>query len=87
MTLASFSIVSLNPVLNQSPAERSETKQKMSDWCHLGFSDTNFPRRCVSKSIVLDKNASLSKVWFGLVCWVLWHINLCRLFYAKSIFM
>ena len=25
--------------------------------------------------------------WFGLVCWVLWHINLCRLFNAKSIFM
>ena len=23
----------------------------------------------------------------GLVCWVLWHINLCRLFNAKSIFM
>ena len=22
-----------------------------------------------------------------LVCWVLWHINLCRLFNAKSIFM
>ena len=26
-------------------------------------------------------------VWFRLVCWVLWHINLCRLFNAKSIFM
>ena len=26
-------------------------------------------------------------VWFGLVCWDLWHINLCRLFNAKSIFM
>ena len=25
-----------------------------------------------------------SLVWFGLVCWVLWHINLCRLFNAKS---
>ena len=25
--------------------------------------------------------------WFGLVCLVLWHINLCRLFNAKSIFM
>ena len=24
---------------------------------------------------------------FGLVCWVLWHINLCRLSNAKSIFM
>ena len=24
---------------------------------------------------------------YGLVCWVLWHINLCRLFNAKSIFM
>ena len=23
----------------------------------------------------------------GLVWWVLWHINLCRLFNAKSIFM
>ena len=22
---------------------------------------------------------------FGLVCWVLWHINLCRLYNAKSI--
>ena len=27
------------------------------------------------------------KSWFGLVCWVLWHINLCWLFNAKSIFM
>ena len=27
----------------------------------------------------------LFKVWFGLVYWVLWHINLCRLFNAKSI--
>ena len=26
-------------------------------------------------------------VWFGLVCWVLWHINLFWLFNAKSIFM
>ena len=26
-----------------------------------------------------------AKVWFG--WWVLWHINLCRLFNAKSIFM
>ena len=26
-------------------------------------------------------------VWFGLVCWVLWHINPCRLINAKSIFM
>ena len=26
-------------------------------------------------------------VWFGLVVWVLWHINLCRLFNAKSIFI
>ena len=25
--------------------------------------------------------------WFGLVCLVLWHINFCRLFNAKSIFM
>ena len=27
------------------------------------------------------------KVWFGLVWLVLWHINLCRLFNAKSSFM
>ena len=26
-------------------------------------------------------------VWFGLVVWVLWHINLCRLFNAKCIFI
>ena len=25
--------------------------------------------------------------WFGLVSWVLWHINLYKLFNAKSIFM
>ena len=27
--------------------------------------------------------------WYldGLVCWVLWHINICRLLNAKSIFM
>ena len=28
---------------------------------------------------------TLGKGWF--VCWVLWHINLCRLFNAKSVFM
>ena len=28
-----------------------------------------------------------SQILLGLVCWVLWHINLCRLFNAKSIFM
>ena len=26
-------------------------------------------------------------VWFGWLVWFLWHINLCRLFNAKSIFM
>ena len=26
-------------------------------------------------------------ICMGLVCWVLWHLNLCRLFDAKSIFM
>ena len=36
-------------------------------------------------SMLSDKLKSL--IWFGLVCWVLWHINLCRLFNAKSIFM
>ena len=30
------------------------------------------------------KNEKVDLVWFGLV---LWHINLCRLFNAKSIFM
>ena len=29
----------------------------------------------------------MTKGKFGLVCLVLWHINLCRLFNAKSIFM
>ena len=29
----------------------------------------------------------MTENWFGLVCWVLWHINLCRLFNAKSILM
>ena len=28
-----------------------------------------------------------SLVWFRLICWVLWHINLYRLFNAKAIFM
>ncbi len=27
------------------------------------------------------------EVWFGLICPVLWHINLCRLFNAKYIFI
>ena len=36
----------------------------------------------------LTDNAQMTHVcWFGLVGWVLWHINLCRLFNAKSIFM
>ena len=32
----------------------------------------------------VDKREMRDLVWFG---WVLWHINLCRLFNAKSIFM
>ena len=30
---------------------------------------------------------NLRKFGLGWVCWVLWHINPCRLFNAKSIFM
>ena len=42
--------------------------------------------------VIVDKNGRVSWVQilyeFGFgVCWVLWHINLCRLFNAKSIFM
>ena len=36
---------------------------------------------------VSDSEVTFCLVWFGLVCLVLWHIKLCRLFNAKSIFM
>ena len=35
---------------------------------------------------VFGKSKNPAMVWFGLV-WFLWHINLYRLFNAKSIFM
>ena len=40
-------------------------------------------------SLIIQLNIShlFGLVWFGLVCRVLWHINLCRLFNAKSIFI
>ena len=33
------------------------------------------------------KESFQKMVWFGLVYWALWHINLYRFFNAKSIFM
>ena len=33
------------------------------------------------------RKGKVTDLLIGLVCWVLWHINLCRLFNAKSIFM
>ena len=39
---------------------------------------------CTVRSFTL---CILFDIIFGLVCLVLWHINLCRLFNAKSIFM
>ena len=40
------------------------------------------------KKIKKEKDTIYKKlIWFGLVSWVLWHINLCKLFNAKSIFM
>ena len=33
------------------------------------------------------ETTAVSRLIGWLVCWVLWHINLCRLFNAKSIFM
>ena len=38
-----------------------------------------------SKAIILHNTRSFISVCFD--SWVLWHINLCRLFKAKSIFM
>ena len=41
--------------------------------------------------VVPDRVLSMGQIelfdWFDLVCWVLWCINLCKLFNAKSIFM
>ena len=49
------------------------------------------PARTYLQQLCTDIGCSLEDLlydrWFGLVCWVLWHINLCRLFNAKSIFM
>ena len=44
---------------------------------------------CLFRSVVSWSTffSFYTQVWFGLVCWVLWHINLCRLFNAKTIFM
>ena len=53
--------------------------------CEMGG---KWPRRSPSFiTWVVSGCSSAVLVWFGLVCWVLWHINLCRLFNAKSIFM
>ena len=58
------------------------------------------PNPCVVPSLKQTKDPFLSwspergfhivcqkLMGIGLVCWVLWHINLSRLFYTKSIFM
>ena len=46
----------------------------------------NSPGICRKSIPAAAFNIPLSKV-LGLICWVLWHINLCRLFNTKSIFM
>ena len=53
---------------------------------------SNIIRNAINKTITLKNEnqrllKSIKNEWFGLVGWVLWHINLCRLFNAKSIFM
>ena len=44
------------------------------------------PQNNISSSTQWSQiNSILDFFKFGLVCWVLWHINLCWLFHAKSI--
>ena len=43
-------------------------------------------KRCVEPSTLVGE-ADNGRIVGWLVSWVLWHINLCKLFNAKSIFM
>ena len=58
----------------------SSTRLKKNDW-----------RNCDNNNAMSKKRSGdfpcRSCKRFGLVCWFLWHINPCRLFNAKSIFM
>ena len=52
------------------------------------YTATYHPSRKLSKLDQPGMRDTAGEVdWFDLVCWVLWHINLCRLFNAKPIFM
>ena len=51
----------------------------------------NIPCKLKKKKIILEVFEAIfyfdGLVWFALLWWVLWHINNCRLFNAKSIFI
>ena len=54
---------------------------------HIDRNIVNMKMKTIVWKPWMIKSFSFIIVWFGLVWWVLWHINLCRLFNAKSIFM
>ena len=59
----------------------------ISVWVHVGI---GYIYLCTYIDVCIwyyQKVNYSSLVWFSLVGWVIWHINLCKLFNAKSIFM
>ena len=53
----------------------------------MDLSENGFFFDNLKASLLISKLVQKEIVWFGLVCWVLGHINICRLFDTKSIFM
>ena len=78
-----------------SPKSTRHTKLTVTPMANMAFAKlqqtqslTHPTTRAAFKTIMSPFHLLLTTFpAIGLVCWVLWHINLCRLFNAKSIFM
>ena len=57
--------------------DEGNSPKTLNDKTHLGSSQKFIDKHLKKAGGHIDR----------LVCWVLWHINICRLFNAKSIFM
>ena len=65
----------------------AELNLKLPNYCVTFDSNYEDPEDSKKKSLKIFFHWKVFFIKFGLVCWVLWHISLCRLFNAKSIFM
>ena len=84
-------VLKIKPLMRTGGVGSSITGTSPSDFCDTCSGSLTLLQRS-SRCILQPKMTGLTEIGVilkrdGLVRWVLWHINLCRLFNAKSIFM